>query len=167
MSIIMLKHYLYQSQSIYIKQYLMGVGDRLDFLSIQPNVTWSDNLRKFDGYENEIEGRTKMAGIPLVATFIPNRAQAAMISMGTWPQGYDPYILNAELRTIVESHGGIYIDILPGFRKIPNPEQYYYPVDGHPDARGHAIIADLLAKELTSGAVPALKELSMQRTELK
>jgi hypothetical protein len=88
---------------------------------------------------------------------LPNRAQAAMISMGEWPAGYDPYKLDAELRSIVTSHGGIYIDILPDFRAIPNPEQHYLPVDSHPDAGGHAIIAAMLAKELTGGAVPALK----------
>jgi hypothetical protein len=30
-------------------------------------------------------------------------------------------------------------------------------VDGHPDAEGHLIISGLLARALTSGAVPALK----------
>ena len=77
-----------------------------------------------------------------------------MISLGKWPAGYDPYKLGEEVRAIVTSHGGAYIDILPDFRTVPDPEQYYYPIDNHPDARGHAIIADMLAKELTSGAVP-------------
>ena len=80
-----------------------------------------------------------------------------MISMGQWPSGYDPYNIDKELRGIITAHGGIYIDILPEFRTLPNPEQYYYPVDGHPDARGHAIIAKFMARELTSGSVPALR----------
>jgi hypothetical protein len=50
----------------------------------------------------------------------------------------------------------VYIDILPGFRDLPNPEQYYFPVDGHPDARGHAIIAGLIDKALITGAAPEL-----------
>jgi hypothetical protein len=79
-----------------------------------------------------------------------------MISMGKWPTGYDPYKLDEKLRFIIVSHGGIYLDILPQFRKVPSPEQYFFPVDGHPTSGGHAIIATLLAKELTGGAVPAL-----------
>jgi hypothetical protein len=77
--------------------------------------------------------------------------------MGEWRPEFDPFKLGNELRSIITSHGGIYIDILPDFRNIPNPEQGYYPVEGHLNGRGHAIIARLLAKELTIGAVPALR----------
>jgi hypothetical protein len=80
-----------------------------------------------------------------------------MISLDEWPAGYDPFRLDNELRSIVTRYGGIYIDILPEFRSIPNPEQYYFPVDGHPDSEGHAMIASFLAKELTGGAVPELR----------
>ena len=73
-----------------------------------------------------MEERAKSRGCALCGVFlVPTRAQAAMISMGEWPAGYDPYKLDDELRAIVTSHGGIYIDILPDFRNIPNPEQYY------------------------------------------
>jgi hypothetical protein len=46
---------------------------------------------------------------------------------------------------------------LPDYRNIPNPEQGYFPVDGHLNADGHRIVSGLLAKALTSGAVPALR----------
>ena len=78
-----------------------------------------------------------------------------MISRGEWGAEFDPFKLDNELRSIIKSHGGMYIDILPYFRKIPNPEQDHYPVEGHLNASGHALIARLLAKEITS-AVPAL-----------
>ena len=80
-----------------------------------------------------------------------------MVSMGQWPQGYDPYKLDDELRAVIQANGGTYIDILSNFRKIPNPEQYYFPVDGHLDAEGHAVISGLLTESLTGGAIPALK----------
>jgi hypothetical protein len=84
-----------------------------------------------------------------------------MISMGEWPAGYDPYKLDEELRSIITSHGGIYIDILPDLRNIPNPEQHYFPVDNHPDADGDAMISGMLAKELTGGAIPARKAATL------
>jgi hypothetical protein len=80
-----------------------------------------------------------------------------MISMGQWPKGEDPYKLDNELRAIITCHGGIYLDIAPDFRNIPDPEQGYLTVDGHPNTEGHAIIAGLLARELTSGAIPELR----------
>jgi hypothetical protein len=64
------------------------------------------------------------------------------------------------VRKIVTRHGGIYINILPDFRGVPNPEAHYFPVDGHPTASGHAVISEMLAKALTDGAIPELKAAS-------
>jgi hypothetical protein len=88
---------------------------------------------------------------------LPERGQAAMISMGEWPTGFDPYKIGSQVKAIIQSHGGTYIDVLHGFRTIPNPELDYLPVDGHINAEGHAILSGLLAKGLTGGAVPALR----------
>ena len=152
----LLQHYLYESQSRYVNSFLMG-GEYADFLRIQQSVDWQGKLRQFDSDMSNCAAQTSTVGVPLVVVLVPDRAQAAMISMGEWPVGYDPYKLDNELRSIVTSHGGTYIDILPGFRSIPNPEQYYYPVDGHPNANGHRIISGLLATALTGGAVPTLQ----------
>jgi hypothetical protein len=150
----MLQHYLYQSRSQYLKSYL--ASGEAEFLKAEPSEEWKARLMEFDGYAADMESRSAAAGVPFVAVLVPNRSEAAMISMGSWPDGYDPYKLGDELRAIITSHGGTYVDILPGFRDIANPEQYYFPVDDHPDAGGHAIIASLLAHALTSGAVPAV-----------
>jgi hypothetical protein len=155
----MLRHFLYESQSQYVKSFLMS-GDpnfNTGFLRAEPNGEWKKQLLQFDSNDAGVEERVKAAGVPLVTVFIPIRVQAAMISMGEWRPEFDPFKLGNELRSIITSHGGIYIDILPDFRNIPNPEQGYYPVEGHLNGRGHAIIARLLAKELTIGAVPALR----------
>jgi hypothetical protein len=154
---VLLQHYLYESQSQYVRSYLMGRDPNQGFLRTEPSVQWRINLQEFERDAAAIEGQAKAAGVPLAAVLVPDRAQAAMISMGVWPTGFDPYKLNDELRPIIVRHGGIYIDILRDFRNIPNSEQFYFPVDSHPDARGHAIISELLARELTNGSVPALK----------
>jgi hypothetical protein len=156
-SALMLRHFLYQSQSLYIKSYLMGSDEEAGYLKAEPSPEWKKYLRHFDSEIAIIQERSRAAGVPVVVVLVPYRAQAALISMGEWPAGYNPYRLDNELRSVVTSHGGIYIDMLPDFRSIPNPERQYFPVDGHPNAAGEATIARLLAKQLASGAIPELK----------
>jgi len=62
----------------------------------------------------------------------------------------------------VVNRGGIYIDMLPDYRDIEDPGKYYYAVEGHPNARGQGYISQVLAKQLTSGAIPALKAKAQQ-----
>jgi hypothetical protein len=155
---IVLKHLLIasESQDEYIKSYLRN-GDNANFLKTEPDAKWQMQLQYFDAELAEIAGLAKNAGVPLVATFVPNRPQAAMLSKGDWPTGYDPFKLEGEVRDSIVNHGGRFIDILGDYRGIPSPERDYFPVDGHPDADGHAVISMLLTRELTSGAVPELK----------
>jgi hypothetical protein len=151
----MLKHFLYKSSSQYVKACLFG--EHAETLRAHPRAEWQAHLRMFESDDAEIERQARAASVPLVAVLVPGRPQAALLSMGEWPNDYNPFKLDNDLRNIITGHGGIYVDIFPAFRHIPNAEQYYLPVDGHPDANGHAIISKLLAKELTGGAVPALK----------
>ena len=162
-TIILLEHFLYRSASSYVRLYLKGAGDP-EFLGATLSADWQQHLRDYDTYAANIEGRASAAGILLVVVLVPERAKSAMISMGEWPASYNPYELDNELRPIATRHGGTYIDILPDFRSIPNPERYYFPVDGHPNADGHRIISGLLANALTGGAVPALRVAVQPKT---
>ncbi len=154
---LVLKHFLLanESQDQYVTSYLKN--DEAGFLKAQPDQKWQHMLQVFQGDAADFAQQAKSAGIPFVAVLVPNRAQAAMVSMGQWPQGYDPYKFDNDLRDVIQANGGTYIDILPNFRKIPSAERYYFPVDGHLDANGHAVISRLLTESLTSGAVPALR----------
>jgi hypothetical protein len=155
---IVLKHLLIagESQDEYIKSYLRN-GDDANFLKTKPDAEWQMQLQYFDTELAEIAGLAKNAGVPLVAVFVPNRPLAAMLSKGEWPAGYDPFKLEHEVRDNIVNHGGRFIDILGDYRRIPDPERDYFPVDGHPDSDGHAMISRFLARELTGGAVPELK----------
>jgi hypothetical protein len=155
---IVLKHLLIASESKdeYIKSYLRN-GDDANFLKIKPDAKWQMQLQYFDAELAAITGLAKNAGVNLVAVFVPNRPQAAMISKGDWPVGYNPFMLEDEIRDSIVSDGGHFIDILPDYRGVPSPERAYFPVDGHPNADGQEIIFRFLAKELTSGTVQELK----------
>jgi hypothetical protein len=153
----LLKDLLYESQSQYVKSSLIGADYNTGFLKSKPSAEWEGQLEAFSSSAAKIEKQAKEAGIPVVAVLLPDRTQAAMISMmGEWPKGFTPYKLDDELRSIIVSHGGTYIDILPDFRTIPDPQLGYYAIDGHPNPRGHAMITRFLTKALTDGSVPAL-----------
>jgi hypothetical protein len=144
----MLRHFLFQSQSQYVRSYLMDGDDESGFLKAELSGLWLSRIQEFTGYAADIERRSATAGIPLVAVMLPNRAQAAMISMGAWPAGLDPYRLDHEVRSVIVSHGETYADILPAFGDVPNPERGYFAVDGHPNERGHAVLSTMLADKL-------------------
>jgi hypothetical protein len=154
----------HKSQSEYIRSYLAipdgGEGDwdaGPSALRAEFSQEWKERIKKFEGYAADIGQRARTVGVPIVVVMVPNAAQAAMISMGEWPKGFDPFMLDKELGSITTRHGGTYIDILPDFRATSNPQQHFYPINGHPDAEGHAIMAGFLTNELTSGAVPELR----------
>jgi hypothetical protein len=151
----MLQHFLYESQSETLESFLRAPDDEAGYLRAKPSVAWQGFLRQFASDAEGIEIQAKAAGIPVAATLVPGRAQAAMISVGAWPTAFDPYKLNDELRSIIVSDGGSYIDILPDFRSLPNPERLYFPMDGHPNVQGNAVICSMLARGLTGSAIPA------------
>jgi hypothetical protein len=159
----LLQHFLFQNKNQYVKSTLME-GDSAGYLQTQPSTKWQQRLRQFNIDAAKVEAQATAAHVPFVAVLLPTRVQAAMISMGSWPAGYDPYRLDHELRAIIASHGGIYVDILPDLRTLPNPERNYYPIDGHPNAEGHEMISQLLTKALLSGSVPALRDGVQSKT---
>jgi hypothetical protein len=165
--VFLMQHFLYLSQSQYVNAFLINGDTNNDtgFLNSELDAEWKKHLLEFDTNDANIEERVKAAGVSMVTVLIPIRSHAAMISMGEWPSGYNPYKLDDELRSVITSHGSAYIDILPDYRTIPNPEQGYYPIEGHLNISGHAIVSRLLAKELTSGAVPALNATNAQELD--
>ena len=152
-TLVMLRNILYSSPSLYVQASLLKSGYNKDFLLTKPSPKWQTQLEDFESSAADIEEQSRKAGIPFAAVLIPDRTQVAMVSMmGDWPKDLDPYKLDNDLRSIITSHGGTYIEILPDFRTLPNPEMEYMAVDGHPNAAGHASIANFLTNKL-AGAV--------------
>jgi hypothetical protein len=157
---LLLRHLLYKSPTGYLKSVLIASDDSVGYLKSEPSAGWQKQLHIFDMSDAKIEAQARHAGVPLVALLLPDRAQATMIQLGEWPAGFDPYKLDEELRSIVTSNGGIYLDLPRDLSTIPNPRQGYFPFDGHLNPQGHAIFEELLVKELTSGAIPALRVMA-------
>jgi len=164
---LVLNHLLlsHESQDQYVGSYLKNEDDA-GFLRLKFGEKWAHNMDALRLYARQFANQANLAGIPLVTVLIPNRAQAAMISRGTWPAGYDPFKLGEELRSMIEGQGGVYVDLLPDFRRIPNPERHYFAVDGHLDSEGQAMIARMLEVELAKGEIPELRAISEPRPSL-
>jgi hypothetical protein len=164
----LLKEFLYESPSQYVRSSLMGADYKKEFLQTESSAEWNTELKEFDSSAASIAGQARKAGIPLVVVLVPDRTQAALISMtGAWPKGFDPYKVGNEVGSIIVSHGGTYIDILPEFRTVPNPQLGYFALDGHPNALGHAMIARFLTNKLADAAIPALSATAKPQTELQ
>lgn len=166
-----LQHLLIASESPdqYVESYLKN-GEDAEFLKDEPSAQWQDLLRNFEFQAEGFQQKASSAGVPFVAVLIPNRAQSAMISTNSWPSGYDPYKLDNKLRTFIEDHGGVFIDVLPKFRNIPHPEQHYFPVDGHLDTQGHAMVAQLLSDAFANSVLASSgfnKHMSQAQTQGK
>jgi hypothetical protein len=159
---VLLLYYIYKSPTSYAKLHLLGAGAP-GYLRASFSPDWQNHLTEFDSYAAQIQAKANAAHIPFAAVFVPSRAHAALLSMPVDPPGFDPFKLDREVRAIIESHGGTYIDILPGYKAVPNSEEHYFPMDGHPDAAGQAMISNLLATQLTSGAIPQLTRTTDQQ----
>jgi len=154
---VLLRHLLYRSPTGFMKSALIGSDDAVGYLKSEPSAGWQKRLGDFEMNDAKIEAQARGAGVPLAAVLMPDRAQATMIQLGAWPAGFDPYKLDDELHSIIASHGGIYFDLPRDMRTVPNPRRGYFPVDGHLNPQGQAIFDELLAEELTGGAIPALR----------
>jgi hypothetical protein len=162
------KEFLYESPSQYVQSSLMGADYKKEFLQSESSAEWNTELKEFDSSAASIAGQARKAGIPLVVVLVPDRTQAALISMtGECPKGFDPYKVGSEVSSIIVSHGGTYIDILPQFRTVPNPQRGYFALDGHPNAFGHAMIARFLTDKLADVAIPALSGADKPQAELQ
>jgi hypothetical protein len=159
----MLRYFLYKTegQDQYVKSFLMNGDLAVGFLKADLSPAWQAHLKQFETYAARIQAQARAAGIPLVVVLLPTHVQADMISVGEWPAGYNPYKLDDELRSIIESHGGSYIEILTAFQALQHPERYYFPIDGHLNIPGHALVSGFLANALDRGPAPPLKPVSV------
>jgi hypothetical protein len=155
-----LRHYLYefQSEDQFVRAALQGQSpdDESGFLLVAQGPAWKKHWVDFQGHARDMITRARAAGIPMAVAFAPNRVQAAMISAGEWPAGYDPYGVDSGLRRLIEADGGTFVELLPSYRAVPGAEHFYLPLDGHPTAAGYAFMAEAIARQLTSGVIPAL-----------
>jgi hypothetical protein len=147
-----LRHSLYELQSAdqYIHAALQGrtESDETGFLLANQGPTWNGHWTDFTGHANDMFTRAHDAGITMAVAYAPNRVEAAMISAGKWPAGYDPYAIDTRLRDLVRADQGVFIELLPHYREVVGAEHMFLPIDGHPTVAGYAFLAVALGEEM-------------------
>lgn len=149
------QHYYYQDTSNFAHMYL-HYGDRADYLRQPFTPAWQNRLEAFSVIMRETKAKCAAASVPLVLVEVPTLAQASLLQMKELPTGVNPYALNARLKEITSSNGLEFIDTLNSFESGPEINQVFYVVDGHINARGNALVADTIVKQLVEHLRPAL-----------
>lgn len=152
-----IRHYLYRSQYIYLKAAVEGDEEQKWCLRKTPTPEARELINQFDRNFAAFMGQADRAGFPVVVLMTPRRSQVAMVSSGDWSSEYDPYWLDSQVLEIARRHGAGALDILPTLALIPDEESLYFPSDQHPNAKGHAVLAQLIERALTAGSIPQLK----------
>jgi lysophospholipase L1-like esterase len=66
------------------------------------------------------------------------------------PPGIDPFAIGAALRKVATAHGVKFYDATAAFGTAADFRSLYYLTDGHPNAAGHAVLANVVEQALLS-----------------
>ena len=104
---------IYASPSQYVKVALAEPDHQVGFLKIQPTKAWQQRYTDFVVDFANLAVQAQSAHIPLVVTVLPDRAQAAMIALAAPPPGYDPFLIDSRIQSIVSRRNLFLRDVLP------------------------------------------------------
>ena len=148
------EHFMFKGARTYLDLYLKN-GDKADFLRPPLSAAWRRRLAVLDKDLGYMADQLRAQNTPLLVVFVPQQAQAEIVS-GLSAPGTDPYLLNRAVEAIAVKHGARFLDATPRFQGVKDVSSYYYPVDGHLNAKGNALLADLVEQGLTAGAKPLI-----------
>jgi hypothetical protein len=155
-AVVVAQHFMFRQPDLYTKLYL-DYGDRADFLRPPFTPAWQDRLQRFDRLMADIADRFRAAGVPLFLVYVPERAQAALLSAHQSPPGVDPYALPRQIGDIARRHGIRFVDLSPTMSRTQDAAALYYPVDGHLSGQGAGMLADVLTRHLRETVPPLAK----------
>ncbi len=126
---------LFRSQSVYMSAYLRNIKEASQ-LPDHTNNEEDAPMRLFNADVQTIVDGAKPAGVPVVAAFLPNRAEAGVLSMSPRPAGIDPGRLNIDVRAIVVNNGATYVDAMTNLENAPNLDGLYDQLGYHLNTEG-------------------------------
>src|SRR6185436_4358800 len=84
------------------------------------------------------------AGRPLLLVVAPSQLQVALLTSTNRRPAVDAGAIDARLREIAARNDIEFLATLGDFRGIKAPSQVFYPVDGHLNGDGHAILTNAI-----------------------
>jgi hypothetical protein len=160
------QYMLFQNRAKYVDLFLMH-ADKADYLRPPFSTQWEKRLNDFDLIVGEMADRFQHEGIPFAIVFTPQRIQAALASPATRPTGVDPEAIDRRIADIAARHHIIFIDTFGEFQHISNPENLFFPVDGHMTAQGHGVAANGMVKGLLSTNIAPFDHCDVTATALR
>lgn len=161
-SVLLAQHFLLQNKDVLLRLHL-GFGDKIE----QPRAPgWQERFTALDLIVGKLAGQLRSEGVPLILVSVPSRPQAAMLGLRQLPPDVDPFAFGRQVDMIAAKHGAGYVDISEVFSHIPDSENLFYVVDGHPTAEGQKVIAQYIEQKLRDGSVAAFSRCTLpQNTE--
>jgi hypothetical protein len=147
------RHLAYRDADRYVLHELRQ-GDSSDYLRVPFTGQWSLRLKVADATIGKVASQARAAGVPLIVVLMPPRVQAALSAPGADRHHTDPFALGRALSSIVQAHGGHFVDMTTVISRLKDPADLFFAVNGHPNADGHAALAASVEAALV-GDVPS------------
>ena len=151
-AVLMLQHYMFESPLTFANLY-MFYGDNADYLRRPISPRWQQRFSNLDTVLADMSRKAHAASVPLVVFIGPSTAQAALLNSHSRP-GVDPAEFDTEVSAIASKYGILVVDPLSSMANRANVMSLYYPVDGHFNAEGQRVLADVLEKKLVASGYP-------------
>jgi hypothetical protein len=143
---------LNRDPAAYAAQFLQR-GDVSDYLRVPLSAAWRYRLGVAHAAFADIAAAAAARGVPWVVVLTPAYGGAAVAGLPP-RHGIDPWQLGRAMAADVRAQGGHFIDLTSAFAAAPQLASLYYIADGHPNARGSALIAQAVAGLLAVQAAP-------------
>ncbi len=125
---------------------------------------WQALWSATEGYLQDMQQLLRDKNIPFVIVVMPQRLQIAMRQLQLEGNRFDAAKPAKLVQAFGEAQGVPVLDLMPHFLDAARNQQLFFPVDGHPNAAGTALIASALdtfmrqqpalQKHLASGMAP-------------
>lgn len=140
---------LLRNDDTYVPLFLRS-GSNGDFMRAPLSDRWRFSLAILDRDVRSIAMAARRARVPLLLLFVPQRAEAAIASATRFHRLADPFLLPHALADIARRNGIGFADGLDFLPKEAPSDRFFYAVNGHPNAQGHAVFANAIISKLTS-----------------
>jgi hypothetical protein len=119
----------------------LAQGDGTDYLRQPFSSKWTLRLQVADETIGNMANQANAADVPLFVVLMPSRAQAALSPPNVDRYDTDPFAMGRALAGIATAHHAHFIDVTDAASRLQDPGSLYFVINGHPDAKGDALLA--------------------------